>query len=377
LSVEESNPLLLCGDGGRFLEGLTRASLPSLGYALPAFTFDSRPIEHLQFLGLGATACVYGGSVNDLPSVAVKKYFRGSCETLAQEESALQSVVDVPGFIQLIGRASSDSPSITPRTPACGSAASASSLRSDALICVPLGQTKFSLRACLLQKPSPPAGRLFNCDVKAACLQADMTKARVYRPGAAEYCDLVDALANLHGQGFVHRDPRPDNFFRTADGQFFLADLGSASAIGAEAWDSRPWSFPYGPLEVLRAVSRAEDTAAPSVVSTSSGIVTTLAIHDFEQVARLVYATQSRVVDALPVHAAGNMKDSVAFWDSIALLEPLRSLLDAATAIGGACPAKALPAADSSELVAATASSVSCDPVAREAFKTLIRRVLL
>ena len=362
-SVLETPQLLLRGDGGRFLEGLTLASLPSLGYALPSFRLRGRPVEHLQFAGLGATACVFGGALGDLPSVAVKQYFRGRSDVTAQEESALTQVRGIPGFIQLIGRA--DSPS---STPAVSESCAGFAPPAAAIILGPLGLVKYSLRAIFPQSPPCVAGRLFDCNLGASSLRADVTRACLFRPGAAEYCDLVDALARLHLQGLVHRDPRPDNFFRTADGQFFLADLGSSARIGDVAWDRRPWGFPYGPLEVLRAMSRAEEDSPASAAASIS--ITCSAAHDFEQVARLVYAAQSRVVDALPVHTPGNMKDIVAFWDSVGHLEPLVSLLAAASAAAATC---ALSPDDG----VASASAAVCPDSGRELLKVQIMRVLL
>ena len=94
------------------------------------------------------------------------------------------------------------------------------------------------------------------------------------------------------------------------------------------------------------------------------------AAHDFEQVARLVYAAQSRVVDALPVHTPGNMKDIVAFWDSVGHLEPLVSLLAAASAAAATC---ALSPDDG----VASASAAVCPDSGRELLKVQIMRVLL
>jgi hypothetical protein len=73
-------------------------------------------------------------------------------------------------------------------------------------------------------------------------------------PGAAEFCNLVDALHGMHAKGWVHRDPRPANFFRTEDGSFVLSDLGAARRAGValDTADERPWAFTYGPLTALR-----------------------------------------------------------------------------------------------------------------------------
>ena len=73
-------------------------------------------------------------------------------------------------------------------------------------------------------------------------------------PGAAEFCNLVDALHGMHAEGWVHRDPRPANFFRAEGGSFVLSDLGAAwcAGVAPDDEDERPWAFTYGPLAALR-----------------------------------------------------------------------------------------------------------------------------
>jgi serine/threonine protein kinase len=155
-------------------------------------------------------------------------------------------------------------------------------------------------------------------------------------PGATEFCDLVDALAGLHAVGWVHRDPRPTNFFRDAAGSFFLADLGSAAPIGDETvWidDERPWAPQYGPLAVLRAVAAgvAQPLPAPA--------------HDFEQVARLAYASSSRAAETMPAQGSELCK----WWEQQDKTPFLSALLPAA------------------------AAAATGDAAAREAFKEALR----
>jgi serine/threonine protein kinase len=159
------------------------------------------------------------------------------------------------------------------------------------------------------------------------------------RPRAAEFCDLVDALAGLHAVGWCHRDPRPANFFRDATGRFFLADLGSAVRIGdaAAAADGRKWAPQYGPLAALRAAATGAPPPAPAPA------------HDFEQVARLVFACAGGA-DALP--RADDAATLTAWWEQRDALLLLEALLRAAAA-------------------------AAQGDAARRAFQDVIRKVLL
>jgi serine/threonine protein kinase len=131
----------------------------------------------------------------------------------------------------------------------------------------------------------------------------------------------VDALAGLHAAGWVHRDPRPANFYRDASGRFFLTDLGSAARIGdaAAADDARPWAPQYGPLAALRAAAAGAPPPAPAPA------------HDFEQVARLVYAAQARDADMLTMQADDAAK-LAAWWEQRDAAPLLQALLPAAAA---------------------------------------------
>jgi hypothetical protein len=116
----------------------------------------------------------------------------------------------------------------------------------------------------------------------------------------------------------VHRDPRPANFYRDASGRFFLTDLGSAARIGdaAAADDARPWAPQYGPLAALRA---AADGAPPPQPAPA---------HDFEQVARLVYACARGADLVMP----GNEPALLAWWEQRDASLLLHALLPAAAA---------------------------------------------
>lgn len=110
---------------------------------------------------------------------------------------------------------------------------------------------------------------------------------RVAPPGhafatAAEFCAVVWAVLDLHSRGWVHRDPRPENFFRT-DGCFLLADVGSATVYGGtySPVETRGQSIRYGPIRFLREGSQSPYYPAD----------------DFELVARMVFCA-GRQADA-------------------------------------------------------------------------------
>ena len=300
-SGRESAPLPITGEGGAFLAGLTRAPLAALGYNLPTratLAEQQGEAEVVDYLGMGATAMGFAAVLRGAP-VVLKRYLPAAdAAARALEASALTASRSRPGICRMVGR----------EPDAAG------------LVLAPVGAVHFSLSplATLL---APEQSGLWEAGDGSesgggatACGAGD---ARV--PRAADYCDLVDALTGLHAAGWVHRDPRPSNFFRTAGGRFVLADLGSAAAVGQDCTaDRRPWAFHYGPLRALAAMEAREQIppAAPS--------------DDFEQVARLAYVTLTRYEPPVAPEAAGIRS----FWMYMEArgLEPLTSLLRAAAA---------------------------------------------
>jgi hypothetical protein len=321
-AARECGPLPLDGAGGAYLAGLTIAPLDSLGYTLPRCAVDGAPVELHAYLGMGATSVGFAGTWRG-EDVVLKSYTDGAgCDVKELELKALRAAAGVRGVCALRGRAD------------------------DCLLLAPRGAVAYSLHARPSAAPAKPApAGLWSPPGGAAAAAAAPLALEVPRskdpllPGAAEFCDLVDALAALHAAGWVHRDPRPANFYRDAGGRFFLADLGSAAPCGADLGaDARPWAPQFGPLHVLRAL----DAGLPCPPHTHA--------HDFEQVARLVYAALARDADTLP--ARGSLRELCDWWERRDALPHVALLLTAAAA-------------------AATGDA------AREAFKASIRAVLV
>jgi hypothetical protein len=325
-AVRESSPLPLDGEGFAYLAGLTIAPLDALGCALPCCEVDGAPVELRTYLGMGATSVGFAGTWRG-DEVVLKRYHSSTAREVAEhEEAALRSASGVPGVCQLRGAAD------------------------GCLLLAPRGAVAYSLHAPPSAAPPrpAPAGLWSTAAAPAAPpLAPEAQRAADPRlPGAAEFCDLVDALAALHAAGWVHRDPRPANFYRDAAGRFFLSDLGSAAPIGdadadADAFgaDVRPWAPQYGPLAVLRAAADGTPLPAPTPA------------HDFEQLARLVYAAAVREADTLPAQA--DMRALCVWWEQRDASMLLAALLPAAAA-------------------AATGGDA-----ARHAFKACIRAVLV
>ena len=320
-AASESAPLLLHGAGGAFLAGLTVAPLAPLGYELPRCVVAGSAVALHAYLGMGATSMGFAGTWQG-DAIVLKSYHASAVPELpALELEALHAATGVAGVCQL--RATS----------------------TDGLLLVPCGAVAYSLRAPLAAAPRthvPPAGLWSPAALPVAKPVASPPSAAAdpVLPGAAEFCDLVDALAALHAAGWVHRDPRPANFFRDASGRFFLADLGSAARIGdvAAVNDARPWARAYGPLAALRSADAGALLPAPQPA------------HDFEQVARLVYATIARAADTLPTDAsARELRDCWERRDASATLSAL--LLAAAAAAAGDAPRRAFQALIRAELV--------------------------
>ena len=299
--VQESAPLVLDGEGGAYLAGLTRAPLDALGHALPQCEIGGAPVELRAYLGMGATSAGFAATWSGDASLVFKRYHAtadGSTRSL--ELAALHATSGVAGVCALRGVAD------------------------GGLLLAPLGAVAYSVRS----EPSAgarapaPAGLWSPARAPAAPPAFPADAADAISPGAAEFCDLVDALAALHAAGWVHRDPRPANFFRDAAGRFFLADLGSAAPLSAAAAtvgvgvDARPWAPQYGPLSAMRAAVARDAPPAP------------VPAHDFEQVARLVYVVFTRCALTMP----SDLSELCAWWEQHDTSLVLSALLPAAAA---------------------------------------------
>ena len=298
-AVRECAPLPLNGLGGAYLAGLTKAPLDALGYCLPQVEVGGAPVALRAYLGMGATSHGFSGTWHG-DDVVVKRYHAaavGAAVVELAELDALAATRGVRGVCQLLGAAA------------------------GCLLLAPFGAVVYSLHVRQAAPSAPAPAGLWSpacAAAKSPAPPADETDP--VRPGAAEFCDLVDALASLHAVGWCHRDPRPANFFRDAAGRFFLADLGSAARIGdaVAAADGRPWAPQYGPLAALRADVIGVPPPAPAPA------------HDFEQVARLVYVCARGNVGAMVL--PDNMPALIAWWEKHDSSLSLEALLPAAAA---------------------------------------------
>ena len=317
-ALGESFPLPLRGLGGAFLAGLACVEPGQIGYGMPACVVDGTAAELRTFLGMGATASGFAATWKGDPVVV--KMMRPSQETddMDAEEQVLRALGTVPGIVKLVAR------------------------KGPLFLLKPLGAVSYSLSAPSTASRAPVAGdgalwAEHTSDLRPSDL--DIPLAGAVLPMAADFCALVDALALMHQAGFVHRDPRPDNFFRTAAREFILGDLGSAVAIGSTDGATRPFGFTYGPAAAL--VALAMNTPLPAAQPE----------HDMEQVARLVYAALARDWNTLPAHAPA--AQLLEWWRVRDELNPLATLLQLAR------------------------EACSGEEAAREAFKDGIRRTLL
>jgi hypothetical protein len=288
----ESPPMPLFDGGLQQLAGLLCAAPSAVGHSLPVFTVDGQVVAISRFLGLGATSAGFCGVLNEA-AVVVKQY-RPDFESDLEREVLLKlQQQDVPGVVRLVAVSDAVNHKGVPD-----------------LVLEPVGATSYSSHAEPSFAPSPAVG-LWHSALPVPAVAVAHT---VCQPKAQDYCDLVDALVNVHTAGFVHRDPRPSNFFRTASGHFFLADFGSAVHIGAVAPSHLPHGCHYGPMAVLEAMAARHDLPA------------SIPEHDFEQVARLVFVTASQRFPVKPTEIAAVL----AWWTSTGQSPILQRLLGGA-----------------------------------------------
>ena len=169
------------------------APLAALGCELPKCVVDGSAVALQAYLGAGATSTGFAGTWRG-DAVIIKMYHASAApEVAALEPTALLAAADVSGLCQLRGAGD------------------------GFLLLAPFGVVAYSLRADPAAAPparASPAGLWSPARAAAEPPALPAVASDPARPGAAEFCDLVDALAGLHAVGWVHRDPRPANFFR-------------------------------------------------------------------------------------------------------------------------------------------------------------------
>ena len=67
----------------------------------------------------------------------------------------------------------------------------------------------------------------------------------------ARRCAIVDALARVHAAGFAHRDLKPDNIVRRADGSLVILDLGLARKLPDDPDDPTRAGVQVGSVEYM------------------------------------------------------------------------------------------------------------------------------
>jgi hypothetical protein len=326
LQAHECGPLPLAGEGAALLTGLLKASPQQLGYELPRCQPDGAGGEEVTlraYLGAGATSLGFAVELRHGGAAVLKQYHSDAAapagaRALVAELRALRAAAGVPGVCQLLGTARS-------------------TVGAACLLLAPLGVVTYSLRAShaaarATAAPPPLAAGLWLAHAHAPTAAAPLRRIGPLLPGAPEFCDLVDALGGMHAAGWVHRDPRPANFYRDGAGRFVLCDLGSAARADARCDDDdddddddgRPWAFQLGPLAALRAL-RAGATLPPPAPA-----------HDFEQVARCAYVALARDGDTLPSpHCLAAAAELCGWWearDDTVVLAPLLRAAGAAAA---------------------------------------------
>lgn len=168
--------LLLKEEGGQYFHGLLNASDKDLGWQLPTVKLKGHPIELIEMIGEGATSIVFKGKLQDSNEVCVK-YFRKKDLRMKREKENLEVVEKLANegkVTKLVGISDDE----------------------DALIVTPVG-IHF---AC-------------TCEQIGEVVKG-FSKSNLALSTAADFCSLIDIIAEVHKCGLIHRDIKQSNFFR-------------------------------------------------------------------------------------------------------------------------------------------------------------------
>ena len=295
--VEETRPVLLRDEGMQCLDAILTSAPASLGFVEPKVVLPGGQILELKsLLGAGATSLVYAASPDPHRSTggtsgwhsgqqyAVKILTGRDADHMTQELAVLQ---------KLNSSSSGPSQHLLRLHGFCND--------KKLLVLSPVCSTAYSLR-----KPPPelPISHIGARLVPGRGSSSASTQTSVtWRPSADDLCDMADALHELHSRGFVHRDARPENFMRDAEGRMVLLDFGAASHVGSRHDTRRPWGFTYGPLRVLQAMADGVD------------LPVTRPADDFEQLARVAVIAAAGASPALAFSPAELLEQWLALDD--------------------------------------------------------------
>lgn len=139
-------------------------------------------------------------------------------------------------------------------------------------------------------------------------------------------CNVADALDEIHGQGFIHGDVKPENVILGSEGQVFLIDFGAVRRLGTlDSDEPITFTFAYAPPELTTLFEETRATSQNSRVEMRTSMDITPQID--------VYALGVILFQALDPGLAhiGRMEE---FWlvDRLVTTDALKSIIRRALA---------------------------------------------
>lgn len=183
--------LNLLRDGGEYFFGLLNTSDKDLGWELPTITFKGQPIELIETIGEGASSIVFSGKLRNSDGLKLDdpdgkvciKYFRQhKYNYLACEQENLKIVnklAEQGKVTKVIGIGESDD--------------------AKCLIITPVGEHF----ACTSEQITEATTKLLGSSKSELALST-----------AADFCALIDIIAEVHKCKLIHRDIKHTNFFK-------------------------------------------------------------------------------------------------------------------------------------------------------------------